>query len=77
MLFTDELPFIIEWGKTLNLPDDPGAINKRQLNYIQMNDLKQKKFNHAFNTKNTKQPTRLTNGTLHFSSEKELNFKIN
>lgn len=76
MLFPDQLPFLIEWGDTRNLPDDPRFINEQQLGFVQINNKYKQPFRETFLPLSEESSIKLANSTLYFSAKDAFDFQL-
>lgn len=77
MLFPDRanLPFLIEWGDGVNLPDDKSKINTQQLASVQL-PYHPKLYTDTFALSNEGDMIQLENGKLLFTTDSELDFTL-
>lgn len=77
MLFPDRanLPFLIEWGDGVNLPDDKSKINTQQLASVQL-PYHPKLYTDTFALSNEGDIIQLENGKLLFTTDSELDFTL-
>lgn len=68
-------PFLIEWGKTKNIPADRRLINRKQIPSLTLKQEALEDFKHIYQIPTSDHQIKLENGTLSFINQKEL-FKL-
>lgn len=69
-------PFLIEWGKSINRPEDPYLINERRLCLLAHQHEDLDIFNNIYQTNMSSPELKLDNGSILFSHPADLDFEL-
>ncbi|MFA1822592.1 VOC family protein [Virgibacillus oceani] len=68
------LPFIVEWGKTKNVPQDKALINDKKIEEVSLDATNKALFKEIFKLEETEDVIQLENSRLKFEGDIELDF---
>lgn len=72
----DLYPFLIEWGKMKNLPNDPQYMNKQRLQSVTVCKQLKEKLTTVYGLRIQEDKVLLNNAIIQFSKEEKLQFKL-